>query len=323
MIVGLIAAGCLPSAIRARQVDDESILEPIAWIDQQAALVHSARAEFTVKYLPTIPAEMERITALCRQRGHEYRAGSYYLSAHQARRRSYHVNWFRKGPLEREEKAYIARPAIVETTVFDGELVKTLDGTPGRTCLYISSPASNWLQKNRIQPFAFAFEFRSLAHGTLIRESTQRSIVRHANGSQQRSELVVRHPTEERLILRLVYDGQHRLVEREAILTAASPMMQLDHDEAAVYSRHEFSEYKPYDDGSGKRIWFPSKAVLRYYLGKLSDGSPVQSQAIQVDVLDIEFNAPVADEKFTVRAPEGVPVFDRRHDNYATVAVSY
>jgi hypothetical protein len=322
MAAALVLGACVQAA-PARQVEDESILEPIAWIDQQASLVHSARAEFTVTYLATTPAEMERISSLCRQRGHDYRAGSYYISAHQARRRSYHVNWFRKGVREREEKTYIARPAIVETTVFDGQAVRSLDGTPGRSCLYINSPGVNWFPKHRIQPFAFAFEFRSLPHGTLIRESADRRVDRHVEGNQQWSELVVRHPTEDHLLLRLVFDGQHRLLERETIFTRTSHLMQLDNEEPAVYSRHEFSDYKPYDDGHGKRIWFPSKAVLRYYLGKLPDGTGVQTHAIAVDVRDIEFNAAVPDEKFAVEAPEGVPVYDRRHDSYVTVAPSY
>ena len=124
-------------------------------------------------------------------------------------------------------------------------------------------------------------------------------------------------------MLRLVFDKQRRLVSREAIFTQATSLMQLDHDQPDVYSRHEFSQFKPYDVGEGRRLWFPSKAVLRYYLGRLPDGSSVQAQAIEVDVRDIEFNLDVPDEKFTIKAPEGVPVHDRRNETYGAVPLSY
>jgi hypothetical protein len=231
--------------------------------------------------------------------------------------------WLRKGVQEREEKTYIARPAIVETTVFDGNLVKILDGTPGRSCLYLASPASHWEQKNRIQPFAFAFEFRTSSHADIIRQSTERRVVRHGLSAGTPYEILVRHPTEDRLVLRLAFDDQHRLVEREAILTRSSSTMMIERDEPAVYARHEFSDYRSYDDGQGRRIWFPSRAVLRYYLGQLADGTPVQSFALCVEIDDIEFNSPIADKKFALVAPEGVPVHDRRQDGFATVVLSY
>ena len=112
-------------AVYAGTPNERPLLEMLAWMEHQTALVDSARAEFTVTYLPTTREEMERISALCKYRGNEYRAGGYYLSTHQARRRNYHSVWYRKGLCEREEKTYIARPAIVETTVFDGQDVRT------------------------------------------------------------------------------------------------------------------------------------------------------------------------------------------------------
>src|SRR5262249_45898733 len=138
-----------------------------------------------------------------------------------------------------------------------------------------------------------------------------------------RTEIMVQHPSEERLLLRLVFDDKHRLLEREAILTRSSTAMTLDRDEPSICSRHEFSQYRPYDDGQGNTIWFPSPAVLRYFLGCLPDGSPVQSYAIQVSIADIEFNSEIPAEKFTLKTPDEVPVFDRRQDRYGTVSLSY
>jgi hypothetical protein len=63
--------------------------------------------------------------------------------------------------------------------------------------------------------------------------------------------------------------------------------------------------------------------MLRYFLGNLPDGSPVQSLAMQIDVDDIEFNVDVPDERFALRAPEGVPVHDQRDSRYTMIGVSY
>ena len=135
--------------------------------------------------------------------------------------------------------------------------------------------------------------------------------------------VTARHSSDERLVLRMVFDDQRRLVMREAILTASSPFMQLDRDEPAVYSRWEFSGFRPYDDGKGQQFWFPSGAMLRYYLGTLADGSAVQNYAMQIEMRDIEFNVDVSDRKFDLEAPEGVPVRDLRDSRYSVIGVSY
>ena len=321
VIVGIL--GSLSNTSAASSVDPESILEAIVWMEHQAALVTSARGDFTVRYLPTSAEETQQISAFCRQRDNEHRSSGYFVSSRSAERRSYHSAWWRKGAMEREEKTHITRPAIVETTVFDGQVVKTLDGTPGRACLYLASPATHWTHKNRIQPFTFAFEYRSSPHGELLRESPERRVVRRRSVDGGRFEVTARHPTDDRLILRMLFDEQWRLIQRDAVLTRSSSFMELNNEEPAVYSRWEFSDFRPYDLGQGNRIWFPSKAMLRYYLGSLPDGTPVQSFAVDIEVGDIEFNVAVPDEKFKLVAPEGVPVHDHRDSRYAIVGVSY
>ena len=228
-----------------------------------------------------------------------------------------------QGVKEREEKTHIARPAIVETTVFDGNVVRTLDGTPGRSCLYLASPATHWTQKSRIEPFAFAFEYRSLPHDAILRESPERQVIRRRLDGEGRWEVTARHAGDDRLIIRMVFDDEHRLIQRDAILTQPSAFMDLDNGEPAVYSRYDCSDFRPYDDGEGNRLWFPAHVVLRYYLGNLVDGSSVQNYAIAIDVNDIEFNGDVPDEKFVLTAPDGVPTQDYRAGRYAMMAVSY
>jgi hypothetical protein len=321
LIVGLL--GWTAGDGRASSVDAESILPAIVWMDHAAGLAHSARAEFTVTYLPTSEEEMQRISAFCEFRGYDYRASGYHLSERRAERRSYHSRWWREGVKEREVRTNTARPAIIETTVFDGQLVRTLDATPGRTRYYVASPETHWTHKSRVQPFTFAFEYRSSPHGDIVRESPERRVVRRRMHDRGCWEVTAQHPADDRLRLRMVFDDQRRLIEREAILTRSSSFMELDGEEPAVYSRWEFSSFRPYDDGRGHRIWFPTKAMLRFYLGNLPDGSPVQSLAMQIEVNDIQFNVDVPDEMFTLAAPEGVPVQDQRDGRYSVIAVSY
>ncbi|MGD9722182.1 MAG: hypothetical protein AB7O59_11935 [Pirellulales bacterium] len=319
LVVGLSAA----SAARASSIEPESILDAIIWIEHHSGLVHSARGDFTVHYLPTSQEDMRRINALCRYRGHEYRAAGYFISQRQANRRSYYAAWWRAGVKERQEKTHIARPAIVETTVFDGSVVKTLDGTPGRSCLYLTSPEANWMHKSRIEPFAFAFEYRSDPHADILRGSTQRRLTWQRHGEEDRYVVHARHPRDEHLELRLEYDEEHRLIARDVILRDASSWMETDDSEPAVFSRWEFSNFRSYGDGQGNQVWFPSSAMLRYYLGALPDGSLVQSYALQVDVGDIEFNADIPDSRFALQPPEGVPVRDLRDGGNAALGVSY
>ena len=322
---GCLLVGCaglvLPAA--AGEVEPESILKTLSWMEQQASYVHSARGDFTVHYLPTTPEEAQRITALCRARNGEHHASRYVNSRRQALRRSYHSAWWRLGVMEREEKTHITRPAIVETTVFDGKVVQTLDGTPGRTCLYISSPENQWVHKSRIQPFTFAFEYRSSPHGDILRGSPERRIVRRRGPVDDRWEVTASHPTDDRLILRMVFDEQHRLLVRDAILTKPSSFMELDDQQPALYSRWEFSNFRNYDDGQGHQFWFPASAMLRYYLGTLPDRTAVQSYAMQIDIGDIEFNVDVPAERFRLRPPEGVPVHDARDSRFSISTVSY
>jgi hypothetical protein len=321
-LVGGVLLG-LAKESAASSVEPESILDAIIWMEHHSGLVSSARGEFTVRYLPTTTEEMQRLAAFCQRRENDYRASGYYVSSRQANRRSYHSAWWRKGVKEREEKTHIARPAIVETTVFDGQVVKTLDGTPGRSCLYIASAATHWTYKSRVQPFALAFEYRSTAHEALLRESPERRVARRRQLAEGFWEITMRHPADDRLVLQLTYDDQRRLIQRDVILTRSSPFLQLDDEEPALYARWEFSRFHPHDDGRGNTIWFPAKAMLRYYLGNLSDGSPVQSFAMKINLDKIEFNVAVPDEKFTLAAPEGVPVHDHRDSRYTMIGVSY
>ena len=123
-------------------------------------------------------------------------------------------------------------------------------------------------------------------------------------------------------IRRLVHDTAHidgvREVRNFLHLPGTPPP-----NKAAVYSRWEFSGFRPYDDGRGNRFWFPSTAMLRYYLGVMPDGSPVQGHAMRIDVGEIEFNVDIPDAKFELEAPEGVPVRDLRDSRYSVIGVSY
>jgi hypothetical protein len=318
-----VTACWLPDAVWARSIEPDSILDPIIWIEHQADLVQTARGSFTVRYLPTSPDQMRRISALCRYRDNERRADGYFVSARRAKRRDYYSVWWRDGVKERQEKTQITRPAIVETKVFDGQLVKTLDSTPGRTCLYLASPDTHWTHMSRVQPFTFAFEYRSSPHGAILRRSPQRRVAWHRFRDRGSCVVTAHHPTDDRLVLRMVFDEQRRLVRRDAILTRSSTFMELDHDEPAVYARWEFSKFRPYDDGNGSQIWFPARAMLRYYLGVLPDGSLVERSTMQIDVRNIEFNVEIPASRFQLDAPQGVPVRDLRDSGYSVLGVSY
>ncbi len=325
LCAGLLGAGVLVHSdlVWARSIEPESILDPIIWIEHQSNLVTSARGTFTVRHLPTSRDQKDRITALCRYRDHEHRAEGYFVSERRAKRRDYYSEWWRDGAKERTQKTHITRPAIVETTVFNGHVVKTLDGTPGRTCLYLASPETHWTHMSRVQPFAMAFEYRSSRHAVLLRRSPQRQVVRHRFRDRGSCIITAHHPTDDRLVLQMVYDEKRRLVRRDIILTRTSPFLQLDDDEPTVYARWDFSQFRPYDDGAGNRIWFPAQAMLRYYMGRLPDGSLVERSTTQIDVKSIEFNVEIPASRFELAAPPGVPERDLRDGGYSVLGVSY
>jgi len=321
-IIAALLAGAAPPT-QAGSIEPAGILEALVWLDQQAGQVRSAKGDFRVTYQPTSPEELRRLQAFCRQRGYEHRASGYSLSARQAARRSYHSNWWREGAREREEKTYIARPAIVETTVYDGQVVRTFDATPGRACVYLASPETHWNQRSRIAPFAFALEYRSLPHEAILRSAPERSVARRLEGDREQWEVTARHYGDDRLVLRLTYDDRWRLLARDVILTESSSFLELDHERPAVYSRLELSDMRPYADGRGGQIWFPAKALLRYFVGTLPDGSPVQNQAIAVDLSGLEFNIDIPPDRFELKVPEGVPRVDQRQSRYSVTGLSY
>lgn len=317
-----LPAGNAPQVL-AGSIEPVGIFEALVWLDYQAGQVRSAKGDFRVTYQPTSPEELQRLQAFCRQRGYEHRASGYYLSSRQAARRSYHSHWWRDGAREREEKTYIARPAIVETTVFDGQVVRTFDATPGRARVYLASPATHWNRRSRIEPFAFALEYRSLPHEEILRSAPERSVTRRLMGDREQWEVTAQHDGDDRLVLRLIYDDRWRLLTREIILTKSSTFLQLDDEQPAVYSRLELGDLRPYADGRGGQIWFPAKALLRYFVGTLADGTPVQSQAIAVDLGSLEFNVDIPADRFELKVPEGVPRVDQRQSDYAVMGVSY
>ena len=185
----------------------------------------------------------------------------------------------------------------VQAAVIDGEFVRTLSQGYGRVYGSILPLEPARLTANRLQPFAFAFEYGLLPHAEIIRLSKVRQATKGKYLGQDRLEVLVEHPLLSGAKLLMVFDNEHRLVERDVLVTSQKTANYVP------LERHEFLDHKAYDDGRGRRIWFPSEAILQAYT--------LETPSVRhVTIEKIAFNLDIPDEKFSLEFPRDADVYD-------------
>jgi hypothetical protein len=207
--------------------------------------------------------------------------------------------------MEREDKTSVTE-SLISTKAFDGNVVRTLgQSVDGPIAFIDSAETGHFSNANRLEPFAFLFEYINEPYSQLIQTSPDCRVSSRRYHDTDGLEVSFVHPKFLYMRFVLVLDEKYRLVQRDEI------MQRTGDKEPRLYERHEFTDYKAYDDPSGEQIWFPSHALYRYYMGNMPDGSPVNHTTKQIEITSLEFNVNIPDDVFTLDIPKNARVYDR------------
>jgi len=276
----------------------------IDWLDQQLEHVRDIRAEFSVVVQPTSPQAAAILRAANQARVRE--PDHQIISPNAAKAQSYRCRWWRRGIREREERTYASGDQ--ETLLQDGKMAVVYGKSQDRTFAAQLGDATGWPRLTRIQPCRLALEFRDWPLAMLLRDSPNVDVQQPTEG-QARLILTAESPgAGEDWAVRLMFDAEHRLMEREVLRDQTNYLVEYSRNELRVCALHTFSDHRGYDDGRGHRVWFPSKAVLRHRAGYLPDGAPVDNFVIEVAVRTLEINTGLDDSLFQAKLPAGPDV---------------
>ncbi|UCG46852.1 MAG: hypothetical protein JSU94_15300 [Phycisphaerales bacterium] len=224
--------------------------------------------------------------------------------------RNFLVNWLRKGSMERwdmtrkidsESPATAKGPA--NTLAFDGHLFSSLARHGSALIGEIKTvKQSGWAAMNRVDPFAFLYEYNTMPYSQIIAQGRNLEISTVVKDNQQLTRVSLRHPQFDWRGFVLFFDQDRRLLERQLI--------RYEESLPRIIQTHTFSDYTEHQDSSGETIWFPHKAVWHYYMGSLPDGTLVENTTDIVTIKEISFNVDIPDEQFTIEFPPGTKIWD-------------
>jgi len=280
----------------------------------QEGLVRTMECVFERSTSPTRPENIPLIHEVGKIRDYDWDYRGYILSEDFTNKESLVVHYWRKGPKELQHVFHQTRyhpddsAASPDSKVaFDGQVVRRVhyDEQKQKWFGEINNPkAGSWSNSNRIQPFSFLYEFEVMPYSELIARGQDYAASRVDIDGKQYTKICIRHP---RLAWRsfvLLFDEELRLAERQVIA-------QISPDPGPrLYQKHVFSNYERYEDASGEIIWFPTEGIYHYYMGNLSDGTPVEFKTRTITVKDIKFNVDISDEKFVIEFPPGTKIWD-------------
>jgi hypothetical protein len=272
---------CVQPGFALADKAQDALVEQIEWLEQQASLVRSARCEFRLTFLPTRPVSAREAQLMGTVKHVPYRAV-----------------WWWKGFKEREDRDDEGRGYLTPRVAFDGEFTRELRRQDDKTFGLIQSGLKGPLSSIR----SFAFDYGAITNAQVIRLSGDRQVARGKYLGQDRLEVIVRDPRAGGAHLMFVFDGEHRLVRRDVL--SKSPQG----GEFTLWERHEFLGHKPYDGGGGRKIWFPSEAILRVY--KNQNNEAIESVVRHITIDKIDFNIDIPDEQFAFEFPQDVTVYN-------------
>lgn len=276
----------------------------------QAALVRSAESTFTVLREPTPSSWVPSIKAACAAQGQAAQWSRFVVTSQFARANSYRAHWYRRGALERLDTYAIEMTTSQDeapsvSTAFDGRVVRSLTRTPeGATGMIDSIDSAKWRQINRIHPFSLLFQHQEVPYSDIIAASADVEILQVTHDRAQCTQLNCTHPQIPNIRFGLLFDNQHRLIQRDVIA-------QIPPDEKPrLWERHELVDYQDHSDESGETVWFPKRAVYHYYMGTLNSVTPVEYMREIISIDSIQFNVPIPDKLFALDFPSNARVYD-------------
>lgn len=315
--LALTLAGCSCGRVAAQDTNSDRE-KLISWFRHQEELVISMYAEFENVQLPTTLEQ----AAVIRQILHERKQDNIYertlMTPERARNLSYIQQWWRKGAKERFNSYYGVdfdslgedliqrRPGT--TLAYDGQIVRTLnphdESQGGSTGSIASEQKSNWNRINRETPFSMLYGYCEVPYSRLIQEAaTFHSTLVNRDGKRL---LLVSFDCSGEILgnesLVLLFDEQHRLVERQEFEKVSTAKAQL-------YRRQFFSDYRRYSDPSGETIWFPHQAIYKSYV-TLLNGSTLETGTKRVRIRAIQFNIDIMDDFFELKIPKNAKIND-------------
>jgi hypothetical protein len=285
-----------------------------AVLRHQENLVRSMECIFDIIWSPSVPENIPLLYQLVKERyKNDPDVKPYIVDEKLAERLSTVSHWWRKGNKERED-IYAATdynpddPANpTKQNAFDGQIVRMLgpDGDGG-TAGAISTPSgiAHWNNTNRTHPYSFLYQFQTMAYSQVIANGKNFRATKVVRNGKECTRVSAQHPTFDWRSFVLIYDNMFRLLEREVIVKMTPD------PEPRIYERHVFSDYKEYEGPTGEAIWFPAKAVYRYYAGNLPNGTLVEAYHQTLNIRQIKFNVDIPDEKFALEFPSGIRVYD-------------
>lgn len=265
--------------------------------------MHSMQCEITLWIEPTKPENVSRVERVLKASKREHDIRSYLLSSDYAESWAGTTYWYRKGEKERLEVHRGGRNPYVETTAFDGQIVRTLTTRDDEVMGSINDiVGAHWKSSQRKTPFGFLFEFAMEPFSEVLAAGREYRIDRELTDTGGWI-IRFRHPTSDARWFRLVIDDEFRIIARDNIF-------RFSKDQAPrVSQRFKFRNYERFLDASGEPLWLPTKVVIDLCCGEL-DGVPVVYGTEHYELNDVKINPALTDDLFVISFPRGAEVWD-------------
>jgi hypothetical protein len=276
-------------------------------------LVRTASCTLVVTETPIAEAAIPRIRAISEKRHDTWKGRNFMITPEVARKRGRTIRWHAAGKLERYEK--YATPEDVRKGIgaarsieaFDGQFVRSLslDLKPPAGGIYDPEKV-HWDQSGEVGGYTLIYKYHaSYLSGLLQRSNDARLTPGNSNGVRNLT-VIFTHPDFKEHTFKLVFDDHLRLRRRSYTLQIPG------YDEAPrLYETDELDDYRSYKDKSGAVIDFPHQATYHYFAGDDPvTKSPVEYTSWQITVSDVELNAPMPKQLFTIEFPKNATIYD-------------
>ncbi|MHC4166440.1 MAG: peroxiredoxin family protein [Planctomycetota bacterium] len=281
----------------------------VVWLSRQESLVRSMECTFETNRSPTRPENIPLIDEVCRRLGKKNR---YIFTEEGTKTHDAVTRWRRKGVKERWDRFRLAAPGSdvsseipFNTLAFDGQIIRSMSFRDEGTAGSIDTiEGAHWHSFTRTDPYSFIYEYGGVPYSTIISRGRDFDISTVVDDGRTLTRVSVGHPDFDWRSFVLLFDQEHRLVERQNIVKLGSdPAPRL-------YARHVFSDYRKHEDASGETIWFPHRAVYHHYMGNLPDGTPVEYFSEATTIKNTKFNVDLSDDIFVIQFPRGAKIWD-------------
>ncbi len=301
----LTASGRVLQAQPAARASRDGV---VAWLQHEEGLVRTIACRFEQVRSVTPPEMVPLIREICRKRGNENEYVSFVYTDQTVRKNSFVTLWWRKGPKERAETFnYFDDPEGQRRNLraFDGQVIRSLEhDKTGLTAAIHSIKSAEWNSMNRTHPISLLYEFQNKPYSEIVAQGRAFDLSMVTREGKPYTRVSIEHPKFTWISFVLLFDDEHRLVEREVIV-------RMDPDKSPrVNEKHRLMEYQAHRDRSGEIISFPARALYSYYMGVLPDGRLVEYTTEDIRISDIQFNVDIPDQKFVLEIPKDAAVYD-------------